>query len=448
MSKSTSDWISTNLPAATQWNNSAFGIDLSSAKNLDPTAVIRNMGSGISSAAISGWDNTLGYLKAAGGDLTGIFSSDQYAALGDAAGSAALNYLNNKIQIIKDAWLTKKTVTVGALIGEIAPYATDPLAAGKALATKVTGILNSTSVKDVLNSAAYDFLNSSPELQSAISGLKAVQAFGNTLNSISSMVDTVKTVVNVLEPILPVVETVADFALTVWSAGTSAVKAGNNLAEMVEQLIQRLISLTFEALRKLIYNIPISLPALLLGAINTISIKEAVSSYNMNPWLSAIFSEEYYQQTLNSLNWQTSINKALNDTMGKVDDWSQFKFDNESDRGNLLKTKFLNNIVQNYMYGVDGQGGIVAKARAAAHIISFDSKTIGYGTSNGASNVVSSSTSAIINSVNGFDATTSQAAASSSESKLDKLLNNDSDESPLVDELSIRLISKKLYDTF
>ena len=57
--------------------------------------------------------------------ITTFTDGQQYVELADAAGSAALNYLNDKIQRIKDAWTTTTSVSVGAILGEVAPYCVD-----------------------------------------------------------------------------------------------------------------------------------------------------------------------------------------------------------------------------------------------------------------------------------------------------------------------------------
>jgi hypothetical protein len=456
MSKTSDSWNQLSTTVTQDWNNSAFSVDLSSAKSAS-TPSLKKIASNASSVAISGLGTSLSYLQASGADLAGVFSTDQYKEVGDAAASAALNYLNSKIQKIKDAWLTPKTITVKALIGEVAPYATNITKAGSVLSERLKSIMNTDSIEDTLSNIGFDFLSdtsSSSELTSAISNLKAVQAYGNVLNSAGTIIKTAQKVMTVLEPILPVAEITSNFAMSIWSGGASANEATNSLAEQVEKYVQQLLSLTLQSFRKLIYNIPISLPALLVGAINSVSIKNAVSSFmtktgsstKTGQWLESVFSEKYYQETLSSLEWEKAINKSLKDTLGTVDNWSDFDFGTNEDgtnktRGDLLKTKFLNNIVQNYMYGSNGRGGIVAKARASAHIVSYNSSDIGFGTSTGGSSLIISSTQNI-------GETTSEASASSSESTLDYVLNDSSEENPLKDAESIRLISKKLYESY
>ena len=436
-----------NQTITSGWDNSAFGVEVSNNIFPDYSSALNDIGT----LANSGVQQSIGYLQAAGVNLNGVLDSEQYNILADTAGSASLNYLNEKVQRIKTLWLTQKTTTVGALIGEVSPYALAPKEAGKLLVNRLkdlvaylAGIQSGETWEDIgLNALDNftDYLANDPSFMAAASQLQAVQAFGNVLNSAVTIIDTARRIMNIVETVLPWNEITSLFALIYWSGGTTATTGTAKISEEVEKIVQRLIAMLVRPLKKLAFGIKVKVPALLLGSMNSISVKEAVASYGpAASWLETIFSEEFYQETINTYRWETGINQALTDTLGTLNKWSQFKFDNEADRGNLLKTKFLSNLVQNYMYGTNGKGGVIAQARAAAHITDYSSNKIAWGYSNGYN------TDSILASTTTPGTTNSASSASVSISSLDHILNNGADDSPITDELAIRAVSKKIYE--
>ena len=441
-------WEKTQQTASSGWNNSAFGVEVSNNELTKYSSALK----GIGALATSGVAQSFNYLTAAGGNVAGIFTdSSQYEKLADAAGSAALDYLNQKLERIKTLWTTPQTTTVGALIGEISPYALSPEEAGKILVSRlkdlvayIAGVQSGETWKDMGLNALDDvvgYFASDSNFMTAASQLQAIQAFGNTLSAIATALSTAKKILNIIETVLPWNEITALFSLIVWSGGTTAAEGTAKISEEVEKITQRLLAMLMRPLRKMVFGIKLQVPSLLLGAMNSISVKEAVSSYGpAATYLQTIFSEKFYQETVNSYRWETGINQALTDTLGTIDNWSQFNFDNEADRGNLLKSKFLSSLVKNYMYGVDGNGGILAEAKTQAHIINYSTENIAWGSYN------ESYVSSIPSSTSTFTETTSAASASISISPLDSILNDTTDVSPVTDEIAIRVISKKIYE--
>lgn len=406
------------------WNDNPFGVTIATTSSLGNLY-------GVGDTLSSSLSTSLNYLTQAGVDVASAFTdSQQYLDVLDAAGSVSLNFLNNKVQRIKDLWNTKDTITIGALLGEIAPYALNWKEAGSLLTKRMNSFINyllgtsGDSWLDTLNSLgtqATNSLLSDPSLTSSISNLKMIQAYGNTLNSMASIITGAQEVMKYLEPLIPVSEILVNFATAWINGGTSAALGSTQMAEAVQKTCQKLGILALQCIKKMVYSVKISVPSLLTGALDSLSVKEAVSlRADLPDWIKSIFNDSYYQDTVNSLTWQTSINKALNETLGTVTDWSNFNFENGTTRGNVLKQNFLSSVVKNYMYG---SGGAVAKARAAAHM----------------------SSSTDIKEYSGNTKKIEDSSVNTDNSNLDNDLDNDLNESPLSDEWSLIQVSGKVY---
>lgn len=376
--------------ASQGWNNSAFGatVDTSSLNDLIAAGTVqdtlRGVKSGVKAEAKSGAMISAAFQAEAIENLYGTFTDgNQYAAVADAAGSAALNYIQSKLQRIKDLWHQKSTVTVGSLVGEVAPMAIHFTDVPKLIGDKATdliGYLTDTkggTLGELASNFGTDALSSilgDSGLQSSISQLQIVQAYGNALNGVASLIDTGRRIMNKVEPVLPYLEIVTNIAMA-WINPPAAAEASSDIQSTVSEEIQKLVALATEPFRKLVFNIKLSVPQLLVGAWNSLSVREATSWYGDKSykWMMEVFSGEYYNDITNSLQWQKSINNALNETVGTITDWSKFSFiSDNSDIGKLMKSKFLNSVVQNYMWGADGA---VARAKSAAHIMEWANKS-------------------------------------------------------------------------
>lgn len=373
--------------ASQGWNNSAFGatVDTSSINDyFNNYQSLGDISKGVKAEAKSGAMISAASQAEAIENLYGAFTDgDQYAVVADAAGSAALNYIQSKLQRIKDLWHQKSTVTVGSLVGEVAPMAMHFTDIPKLIydkSTSLIGYLTDTkggTLGELASNFGTDALSSilgDSGLQSSISQLQIVQAYGNALNGVASLIDTGRRIMDRVEPALPYIEIITNFAM-VWINAAAANEGAQKVMEEAARTIQKLLALAAEPFRKLVFNIKLSVPQLLVGAWNSLSVREATSWYGDDSykWMMEVFNGEYYNDVTNSLQWQKSINNALNETVGTVTDWSKFSFiSDNSDIGKLMKSKFLNSVVQNYMWGADGA---VARAKSAAHIMEWANKS-------------------------------------------------------------------------
>ncbi len=413
------------------WSQEAFGVQ---GSRIDAPDI-----SNIGVTATSGYKRVAAQLRTLGDNASGIFEADQYTDVADAAASASLSFLESKIQRIKDAWNTKDNITLGALMGEVAPYAVNFKDATKTLSSKLENLLNYllgtsgdnwlSSLSD-LGTQALNSITSDPSLTSAVSNLKAVQTYGSILSTMAEMVNTAQNIMKVVEASIPMVTITVNLVSAWVTGGASAGLAGSQLTEYLQQQMQKLAAMTIQPVKKLIFGVKIQVPSLLTGALKTISVREAVlSKYKDNDWyniIEGLFNEDFYQTTIMSLNYESAIDKALSETLGTLNDLSQFKYDEgnglNSQIGSILRNNLMSKVVCNYMYGSEGA---IARAREAAHLPALGSL----------------STIDIVGINNrGSDSTTSRG------SMLDTILNSDLGINPVGDELSIQSISKKEYD--
>lgn len=220
-----------------------------------------------------------------------VFDDEEgWSRVGDAAASAALTYLNEKLSKIKSSWTTTKSVTIGDIVGEIAPYAINWRDAGTLLMGRMSNLLTYITTlgnegsgdwgdvsdywREEVNSAISAMLDD-PSMASAVSNLKIVNAMATTLSSVSSMIDNVSSLLKSIEPYLPMVEIIADLALSFFSGGCSATKATQKLSEYIATLIQELSVKVFEILRRTVFSIKISMPSILVGALGTLKLNES-----------------------------------------------------------------------------------------------------------------------------------------------------------------------------
>jgi len=417
--------------------NSSTG--LSTVKN--SLSTIKNLGQNISTLSTQ--------LNLLGIDAASIFTNEtQYEDLLNATGNAALNYLNSKINRIKDAWNTKVEISVKALMGEVAPYVTNFGDASKLLVTKVDNLIGyitgtdasgSGSLLENLGKDALNYMASDSSLQSTLSGLSIIRTFGDALSIYDTVSNIVSKILKITETLIPTLQISTNLVLSYFTAGASTAEASQEITELAEHYCQQLIALAIKVIKKYVYNIKIKVPALFVGALNSISVREAMLSVDdTNGWLKAIFSEDFYENTLYSLQWEDSINQAIQTTLGAIDDtvndWSNFKFTNSNgdpiSRGEFMKSKFISTLTSKFLRQA------VATARKTAYIRSFENESwttkYKYDT---LSSEYSTSDTGIQKTDRNYEL-----------SKLDLLLEDDKiDElSPITDLLSIKVVSAQL----
>lgn len=305
--------------------NNAFGVEnqvsegsiSSSVDEVFGVSSLISAGSNVRSASseYSGvWSGVSGSWKNVGDD------SEGWENLGDAASSAALNYVNNLLEKLKEAWNTTTTVSIASLVGEISPYCVNIKETGRLLSSKVQNLLSDSLLTEI-NNLGDAFLND-PAITSAVANLKIVQAFASTINGVASTIDITKKILTAVEPFLPWLEIISNLALIFWSGGATASEATSQIQKYMASMIQELGVRIFEVFRRLIFNIKFKVPSLLVTTLSSLKFNEATD-----------ISEEY-QSSLDSL-YGTKVTATSNLLMGKT--FNNFKSTRNSGENNTSR---------------------------------------------------------------------------------------------------------------
>lgn len=226
----------------------------------------------------------------------------------EAGADVGKKYLQSKWERLQNLWETKTEIKVGTLIGEVSPYAKDPLKAASALAQKCQNLisylldLNITTNSDttwgeygemLAQSAADDVMNTfstDPQFQESINNLANVSGMGNIISGATQILAIAKTIMKIVDTLKPMLEVVSDLALTYWSGGTTTTKASQSITGIAEKVIVEVGKVMLGILRKFLYELPVEVPVLVVQSIKVLSVKEAVKTKSWDvPFLNQVF---------------------------------------------------------------------------------------------------------------------------------------------------------------
>ena len=411
------------------------------------TSIVKDAASAVSSTA-----TLVTQLGSLGLNTYSAFTNtQQYSELVDAAGGAALSYLNSKINRVKDLWNTKVDVTVQSIIGEVAPYALKLEDIGPNLEKKISKMMgyllgtgtNEGTFKSLANDVGQDVLDalqSDGSLNSSLSNLSAIQAYANTFNVINQAINIIKRLKNIYETIKPGLSISSGLALTVWSGGTSALEASNTIVEEVQKEVSLVEVLILYAIKKLVFPLKVKMPALIVGAVDSISVRSAMLGLSGDmSWLGTLFDDNFFDDLDYTLTVSDSISQALSAVRGAKKSvesnynlWLQMgnstKYGDGQNgtlsRGDLMKSLFMKEFTQIYM------GNISAEARKTAYLPDYSSLSY-----------FSKSTSADLISKSSTSANT---PGNKTIWKYQR--EDDSEESPIKSIESLRKITRTLYN--
>lgn len=419
------------MDAATGWDTT-FGVEVSdNYTSIENSAVIGDV-------VETGTD--LGNsLYSLGQSASGIFEGEQYIDAADAVASASIDFLNQRLERLKSAWTTTTQVSIKGLMNEVAPYCFNPTEAVSLLSTRITSVVgyllgvDGDDWGEIFSNLGTDFaesLISDPTVMDSITNLKAVQAVAQTMNVITQSIDVVKALLKILEPAFPYLEIASNLGSIFMSGGTTAPEATSRTTQVAQALVQQLVAVAIKQLKEVVFNIKLQVPELLVGVLEQMSVREAVSSYtgdsNVLNFLSNVFDDQFYQETQMNLTWMDTINETMNQYFG----WSEnggsglvdMIFDGRN--GSSMKAKFLSGLTKNFMKNA------VKLAQQKSNIIIYSDQA--WTTSNNYESLE--------------DPIASNFKSSTSKSALEEALNKNLGESPITNEESIRSISSVIYN--
>ena len=215
----------------------------------------------------------------------------QYLQAVDASHAATLDYLNDKLKGIIRKLSATSEVTVGALLGEVAPFAMNPNAAWssltkrfkelpKMLSEEAASALNLNDLS--LNALGQDVLSnilSDETVVNSIANINAVQAVAASASAICSVWNTAANILKTIEPLLPPIEILSAMA-GIWINPALATEASEKSVPYGQMLLDWAMSKASALLKKYIFSIKLTVPELLLKTVNTLSVKSAVTDWS------------------------------------------------------------------------------------------------------------------------------------------------------------------------
>ena len=323
------------------WNDAggrfqnSFGVEYQSADTLGKDAVELVYDS---SAANTAYQNALTTTVAAGVavDKFKDWDANQYLQAVDAAHAATLDYLNNKLEgIIK--YLTETSeVTVGTILGEVAPYAMNPKGAWTALKNRLGELVSKLNFMEILDGVSQDVLSgilSNETLVNSIANINAIQGLVASATAISNVWNTAENVLKSIEPILPPIEILAAMS-GIWVNPALAAEASQKSLTYGQMLLDWAMSKATTLLKKYVYSIKLTIPSFLLDAVNTVSVKSAVTEWS---WGESGSATRYFVAMATNSN-----NRTFDDEWSKVSD--KWIANNAWNPNNYTSTEMLNRL--------------------------------------------------------------------------------------------------------
>ncbi len=397
-----------------------------------------------------------------------IYSSldtSQYEALGNAAGSAATEYLQRKLDRIRNLWNTNVDVSIKSLVGEAAPYAVRKEDISSNLSRRIASVMRYLSGSQSSSSDseniwsdiardigmdALDYFRSDPSLMNTVNSLSAVQAFANYYNMSVQISSVVKRIKSIYSRISSIQRIASNISLSFWSGGSSAALAATESAEESEKQIGILNILLMYAIKRMIFPITIPIPKLLVEAYGNLSVRDSMIDISgENGWLSSFFNDEFYGDMLNTGLAERTITRALESiketfssaesnweiiqkSMGLLNEGMRTgTFYSGMSRGDVMTALFRERFTSDYMREIS------ANSRKVAHIYDY-SDTSYY--NKGSSEIL------LRKSLPSSDTVDSMGESGFSRKGYEYRFNDDSRENPIVNMESLRKVSRELYN--
>lgn len=256
------------------------------------------------------------HLIAAGKNLYNAFTDGtQYANLADAAGSAALNIIYDKLEQLRSLFTATDTITVGSLVELVGGWCQDVPGAGKlvvnqlnTLLSKLLSVTTGETFADTFKNFGLEYLEdilSDSTVIEAASDLSLVKSAAEVLNTVSSIYNTVTSLLSAIEPVMPYIDIMVSTA-ALWINPTEAANIPNKSATLAQTTLQRLIAQLLKDLKEFIYPIEFAVPKIVTMSLDALDTN-GLSTTN---WSSTDSSGYIYKVLLDS----TYANNFINST--------------------------------------------------------------------------------------------------------------------------------------
>lgn len=270
---------------------------------------------------LAGTANAIPSYLFSGTDVSANGLYNDITSLSEQVANQTEDYINSKVNRLKKLWNTKVDVTIQTLVGEVSAYALDLDNIGSNTLKKLTQImsnitgtnLNSAdSIGDVVSALGTDYFNAlsaDGSLKETINQLNSVKTVASALSTAVQIYKSIAMIKKIYEGLANTLSIASDFALSFWSGGTSAVKAVNTSAEVLQINITKLKTLALYTMKKFLFPIKVKIPALLVGDVDSLTVRSTMMG-SSSVW-GSLFDSEYYENVQYTQEWQNAIKKAI-----------------------------------------------------------------------------------------------------------------------------------------
>ena len=291
-----------------------------------------------SSAASAAHQSALTTTVAAGAavDKFTDWNANQYLQAVDAAHAATLDYLNDKLESIIKYLTDTSEVTVGTILGEVAPYAMNPKEAWTALKNRLGEVMSKLDFTEILGDISQDALSSilsNETLVSSIANINAIQGLVASATAINNVWNTAENILKSIEPILPPIEILAAMS-GIWVNPALASEASQKSLTYGQMLLDWAMSKATILLKKYVYSIKLTVPSFVLDAVDTLSVKSAVTEWS---WGESGSATRYFAALATNSN-----DRTFDDEWSRVSD--RWIADNAWNPNNYTSTEMLNRL--------------------------------------------------------------------------------------------------------
>ena len=291
-----------------------------------------------SSAASAAHQSALTTTVAAGAavDKFTDWNANQYLQAVDAAHAATLDYLNDKLDSIIKYLTDTSEVTVGTILGEVAPYAMNPKEAWTALKNRLGEVMSKLDFTEILGDISQDALSSilsNETLVSSIANINAIQGLVASATAINNVWNTAENILKSIEPILPPIEILAAMS-GIWVNPALASEASQKSLTYGQMLLDWAMSKATILLKKYVYSIKLTVPSFVLDAVDTLSVKSAVTEWS---WGESGSATRYFAALATNSN-----DRTFDDEWSRVSD--RWVADNAWNPNNYTSTEMLNRL--------------------------------------------------------------------------------------------------------
>ena len=323
------------------WNDAggrfqnAFSVEYQSTDTLGKDAAELVYDSSAASAAHQSALTTTVAASAAVDKFTD-WNANQYLQTVDAAHAATLDYLNDKLDSIIKYLTDTSEVTVGTILGEVAPYAMNPKEAWTALKNRLGEVMNKLDFTEILGDISQDALSSilsNETLVGSIANINAIQGLVASATAINNVWNTAENILKSIEPILPPIEILAAMS-GIWVNPALASEASQKSLTYGQMLLDWAMSKATILLKKYVYSVKLTVPSFVLDAMNTLSVKSAVTEWS---WGESGSATRYFAALATNSN-----DRTFDDEWSRVAD--RWVADNAWNPNNYTSTEMLNRL--------------------------------------------------------------------------------------------------------